>query len=49
MGGGGDLDLAVASPNEIEIAWPPRTGRQFVIPEVDHVAWFGLEEARRRP
>ncbi|MEO8274374.1 MAG: NUDIX domain-containing protein [Chloroflexota bacterium] len=44
----GDLDPELASSNEIEIEWPPRTGRRLVIPEVDRVAWFGLEEARRR-
>ncbi len=44
----GDLDPALASSNEIEIEWPPRSGRTLVIPEVDQVAWFGLEEARRR-
>ena len=44
----GDLDPALASSNEIEIPWPPRSGRTMVIPEVDQVAWFGLEEARRR-
>ncbi len=44
----GDLDPALASSNEVEIAWPPRSGRTMVIPEVDQVAWFGLEEARRR-
>jgi predicted NUDIX family NTP pyrophosphohydrolase len=44
----GDLDPARASSNEIEIAWPPRSGRTMVIPEVDEVAWFGVEEARRR-
>jgi predicted NUDIX family NTP pyrophosphohydrolase len=44
----GDLDPAEARSNEIEIEWPPRTGRRLVIPEVDRVAWFGLEEARRR-
>jgi len=44
----GDLDPALATSNEIEIPWPPRSGRTLVIPEVDRVAWFGLEEARRR-
>lgn len=44
----GDLDPAFASSNEIEIEWPPRTGRRLVIPEVDRVAWFALDEARRR-
>jgi predicted NUDIX family NTP pyrophosphohydrolase len=44
----GDLDPAVSRSNEIEIEWPPRTGRRLVIPEVDRVAWFAVEEARRR-
>jgi predicted NUDIX family NTP pyrophosphohydrolase len=44
----GDLDPTMCRSNEIEIEWPPRTGRRIVIPEVDRVAWFGVEEARRR-
>jgi predicted NUDIX family NTP pyrophosphohydrolase len=44
----GDLDPAASTSNEIEIEWPPRTGRRLVIREVDRVAWFGLNEARRR-
>ena len=44
----GDLDPALAHSNEFEIEWPPRTGRRLTIPEVDRVAWFAPEEARRR-
>ena len=44
----GDLDPAHSTSNEIEIEWPPRSGRRLVIPEVDRVAWFGLDEARQR-
>lgn len=44
----GDLDPDLSTSNEIEIEWPPRTGRRLVIPEVDRVAWFGMAEARRR-
>ena len=44
----GDLDPALAHSNEVEIEWPPRTGRRLTIPEVDRVAWFGLAEAHRR-
>jgi predicted NUDIX family NTP pyrophosphohydrolase len=44
----GDLDPELAQSNEFEIEWPPRSGRTQVIPEVDRVAWFGLDEARRR-
>ena len=44
----GDLDASRAVSNECEIEWPPRSGRTITIPEVDRVAWFGTEEARRR-
>jgi predicted NUDIX family NTP pyrophosphohydrolase len=44
----GDLDPDAARSNEVEIEWPPRSGRRLVIPEVDRVAWFGPDEARRR-
>jgi predicted NUDIX family NTP pyrophosphohydrolase len=44
----GDLDPALCHSNEIEVEWPPRTGRRLTIPEVDRVAWFGLAEAHRR-
>ena len=44
----GDLDPARSHSNEIEIEWPPRTGRRMVIPEVDRVAWFIVVEAVRR-
>jgi len=44
----GDLDPELAHSNEVDIEWPPRTGRQMRIPEVDRVAWFPLEEARVR-
>ena len=41
-------DPELATSNEVEIEWPPRTGSRLLIPEVDRVAWFGLDEARRR-
>jgi predicted NUDIX family NTP pyrophosphohydrolase len=44
----GDLDPALAHSNEVDIEWPPRTGRRMRIPEVDRVAWFDLDEARKR-
>ena len=44
----GDLDPELAHSNEVDIEWPPRTGRRLRIPEVDRVAWFRLEEARLR-
>ncbi|HEX5451893.1 MAG TPA: NUDIX domain-containing protein [Candidatus Limnocylindrales bacterium] len=44
----GDLDPAMCHSNEVSVEWPPRSGRQQVIPEVDRVAWFTPDEARRR-
>jgi predicted NUDIX family NTP pyrophosphohydrolase len=44
----GDLDPAAAHSNEIELEWPPRSGRRQRFPEIDRVAWFGPIEARRR-
>ena len=44
----GDLDPAAAVSNVFEMEWPPRSGRRSVFPEIDRVAWFGPDEARRR-
>jgi len=44
----GDLDPTTAISNEFEMEWPPRSGRREVFPEIDRVAWFDPEEARRR-
>jgi predicted NUDIX family NTP pyrophosphohydrolase len=44
----GDLDPELAHSNDTEIEWPPRSGRRMTIPEVDRVAWFAPDEARRR-
>lgn len=44
----GDLDPERATSNTFEMAWPPGTGRVGTFPEIDRVAWFGLDEARRR-
>ena len=42
----GDFDPASAVSNTAEIEWPPRSGRRITVPEIDRVAWFGLEAAR---
>jgi predicted NUDIX family NTP pyrophosphohydrolase len=44
----GDLDPAEARSNDFEVEWPPRSGRRERFPEIDRVAWFEPEEARRR-
>ena len=43
----GDLDPALAHLNLFETEWPPRSGRRAQFPEIDRVAWFGPDEARR--
>lgn len=42
----GDLDPATAVSNSYVMEWPPRSGLFQDVPEIDRVAWFGLEEAR---
>lgn len=44
----GDLDPALAHSNTFSLEWPPRSGRFQDFPEIDRVAWFDVEEARRR-
>jgi predicted NUDIX family NTP pyrophosphohydrolase len=44
----GDLDADVAHSNLVEIEWPPRSGRLQAFPEIDRVAWFARDEAKRR-
>lgn len=42
----GDFDPATLVSNTIKIEWPPRSGQQLEIPEVDRAAWFTLDAAR---
>lgn len=44
----GDLDPATVVPGTFEMEWPPGSGRLQTFPEVDRVAWWGLNEARAR-
>ena len=34
--------------NTFELEWPPRSGRQIEVPEVDRAEWFGLDAAREK-
>ncbi|MGE4425686.1 MAG: NUDIX domain-containing protein [Solirubrobacteraceae bacterium] len=43
-----DLDPDAIVPGTFEMAWPPRSGRTIVVPEVDRVAWMTVDEARPR-
>jgi predicted NUDIX family NTP pyrophosphohydrolase len=44
----GDVDPALAASNTFVMEWPPRSGRQEEFSEIDQVAWFTPDEARRR-
>jgi predicted NUDIX family NTP pyrophosphohydrolase len=44
----GDFDPATLVSNTCAIEWPPRSGKQIMIPEADRGAWFSLDEARPR-
>jgi predicted NUDIX family NTP pyrophosphohydrolase len=44
----GDLDPNAGASNTFEVEWPPRSGRRQSFPEIDRVAWFYPDEARRR-
>ncbi|MFR0354226.1 NUDIX domain-containing protein [Streptomyces sediminimaris] len=41
-----DLDPAAITPGTFLMEWPPRSGRTREFPELDRVAWFGLDRAR---
>ncbi|WP_345059809.1 NUDIX domain-containing protein [Streptomyces rameus] len=41
-----DLDPESIDPGTFTMEWPPRSGRTQEFPELDRVAWFGLDRAR---
>jgi predicted NUDIX family NTP pyrophosphohydrolase len=41
-----DLDPAAIVPGTFTMEWPPRSGRMREFPELDRVAWYGLDRAR---
>jgi predicted NUDIX family NTP pyrophosphohydrolase len=41
-----ELDPATITPGTFRMEWPPRSGRLQEFPELDRVAWFGLDRAR---
>ncbi|MFE9663833.1 MULTISPECIES: NUDIX domain-containing protein [unclassified Streptomyces] len=40
-----DLDPADVVPGTFTMEWPPRSGRTGTFPELDRVAWFGIDAA----
>jgi len=44
----GDIDHETITSNTCEIEWPPRSGRQITIPEIDRAAWFDPAIAKQK-
>jgi predicted NUDIX family NTP pyrophosphohydrolase len=42
----GDCDPSALASIETTVEWPLRSGQRIVVPEVDRVAFFGLDDAR---
>ncbi|MBR8640315.1 NUDIX domain-containing protein [Streptomyces tuirus] len=41
-----DVDPATIAPGTFRMEWPPRSGQLQEFPELDRVAWFGLDRGR---
>jgi predicted NUDIX family NTP pyrophosphohydrolase len=44
----GNYDPAALRSNTFTLEWPPRSGLQIQVPEVDRAGWFTIDEARVR-
>jgi predicted NUDIX family NTP pyrophosphohydrolase len=44
----GDCDASQIKSNIFTIEWPPRSGKQAEIPEVDKAGWFSVNIAIRK-
>ncbi|MHB8438755.1 MAG: NUDIX domain-containing protein [Acidimicrobiales bacterium] len=44
----GDFDPAELRSGTFSMPWPPRSGPMAEFPEVDRVAWMGMDEARAK-
>ena len=44
----GDLDPAAITSMEVDLEWPPHSGRTVRVPEIDRVAWLRPADARRK-
>ncbi|MFA5260395.1 MAG: NUDIX domain-containing protein [Candidatus Omnitrophota bacterium] len=44
----GSCDPSGIKSNTCWVEWPPRSGRQIEIPEIDRVGWFNPDSAREK-
>ena len=43
-----EFDVAQLRSNTFSMPWPPGSGKSQEFPEIDRVAWFSVDDARRR-
>jgi predicted NUDIX family NTP pyrophosphohydrolase len=44
----GDIDHQAIVSNTFELEWPPRSGKQITIPEIDRAEWFEIAVAKQK-
>lgn len=44
----GDIDTSTIKSNEIDIEWPPKSGKKITIPEVDKAEWCSIPQAMEK-
>jgi predicted NUDIX family NTP pyrophosphohydrolase len=44
----GDIDHETIVSNTCEIEWPPRSGKNIIIPEIDRAGWFNVTTAKQK-
>jgi predicted NUDIX family NTP pyrophosphohydrolase len=44
----GDCDPKDLTSNKFQMEWPPRSGHQIEVPEIDRGCWFSIAEAREQ-
>lgn len=44
----GELDVSEIAGNTCLVSWPPRSGKQIEVPEIDRAEWFALPQAREK-
>lgn len=43
-----DIDSTAIKSNEIDIEWPPKSGKKISIPEIDRAEWFSVDDALQK-
>lgn len=43
-----DPDISQFKSNSFHLEWPPKSGKEIEVPEIDQLKWFSMEEAMRK-